>query len=173
MTFQRTAIVAFALAAAASAVPASADAAPDIRVGPHGGFSFDAERAFIGVDAWFGIADITDNISLHLSPVFSYYFMPDNTTLWQLEFNVPFLFAIPNFDVLQPYAAAGLALRHFSFNVDSAFIDVDVSDTDLGLNLIGGAMFIPEGSVNPFVQLRVNIGGESDAAIMGGVRFNF
>ena len=44
------------------------------------------------------------------------------------------------------------------------------SDTDLGLNLLGGTLF-GRGKVNPFVELRVELAGGEQFVLTGGVLF--
>lgn len=150
------------------------EAHAEVRVGPHAGYSFDLEQGFAGVDAWFGLTSLSDNLSLNLNPAFSYYFMPESVSYWSLDVNVPFLFKVPSLSAVSPYAAAGLAVRHTSVSADLGGLgSLSVSDTNFGFNLIAGALFLPDSFVNPFAQIKLTLADATDVAIMGGALFTF
>ncbi len=68
---------------------------------------------------------------------------------------------------LAPYAGGGLNIAHKSKEFDDGR---SASDTDLGLNLLGGTQF-GRGKVNPFVELRVELAGGEQFVLPGGVLF--
>ena len=143
-----------------SARPNQADA--QFRVGPHVGYNFDIEELFIGADIWVGIYRITDSISLHGNPGLSYYFV-DEITLLMFDIDVAVLFEIGA--IVEPYAGIGLGIGYVSWEGHS--------DTDLGFNLNGGALFMPDNMFQPFVELRARIEDDSAIEIAGGVLFSF
>jgi hypothetical protein len=56
---------------------------------------------------------------------------------------------------------------------DTGFGSFSASTTDVGLNLIGGAKF-ETGSLQPFAQAKINVGGDFTLFnIMGGLLFSF
>jgi len=169
----RTLVLAAALMIPATLFVGQNDAEAQFRIGPHAGYSVDVEQGFVGADAWIGLVGISDTITMHLNPAFSYYFMPENTSLFSIDVNVPFLFKIPNFDILRPYAAPGLSIRRFSVDVGNDDFGINVSDTDIGFNVIGGALFMADSNINPFAQLKLTIADGTDFAIMGGAMFKF
>jgi hypothetical protein len=72
--------------------------------------------------------------------------------------NGDFLYDIPSSGGPSFYLGAGPAIL------------VGDSNTDLGVNLIGG-LSASRGSSRPFVQMKAILGEGSELAIMGGVRF--
>ena len=139
------------------------EASAQFRVGPHVGYNFDAEVAFVGADAWFGIFKLSDMIQIHANLGASYYFLDvDDVTLVRFDLNVPLLFDVGS-PAVKPYVAPGLAVGWASTDNDS--------ETDVGLNLIGGALFLTDGMFQPFVQFRVTISESTEFDAMGGVMF--
>lgn len=94
-------------------------------------------------------------------------YFPDNDALdyWELNGNVVYRFRLPETEEVVPYGGAGL-------NVARADLDqpvgTETSDTDLGLNFLGGAEF-PLESVTPFVELRVTAEGSEQFYVTGGL----
>ena len=84
-----------------------------------------------------------------------------------------------NFDVLypldinfggEPYVGAGLGI--FRSSVDLGGLG-DFSDTDVGINLKAGALFGQEGgSLQPFGEVGITLGGASTVFARGGVFFS-
>jgi hypothetical protein len=134
------------------------------RLGPHVGYNFDIEEGFLGLDIWFGIVKISDRVELHGNPELSYYFV-DHYNLFSFDFNLPFLFRVRS-EVVAPYVSPGLTVKVFDPEVGD-------SDADLGLNVVGGVLFLPDEVVEPFLQLRFIFEDDSDAELMGGVLFRF
>lgn len=85
-------------------------------------------------------------------------FFPDNADYWELNANLTHDFASRDFT---PYAGAGLNLARFGGENGG-------SDSDLGLNLLGGLEF----RNNVFVELRTELGGgDQDFVLTGGLTF--
>jgi hypothetical protein len=100
------------------------------------------------------------------------YFFPDqvagiDVSYWELNTNLVYMFRVPT-PVVAPYAGAGLNFAHASVSTDLP--GVGFSDTELGLNLLGGAKF-NVGSVTPFAELRLELDGGEQFVITGGALF--
>lgn len=110
------------------------------------------------------------------------YFFPDEFTgvdlsYWEINANLVYLFKIPA-SIIQPYAGGGLNFAHASFSTDFSELGVEVppeisnfegSDSQLGLNLLGGAK-LNLGPITPFGELRYEVsGGEQFVVSMGAL----
>ena len=134
-----------------------------IRVGPRVGYEIDdLNDLFVGADVRLDVA----TLPVIINPAFDYY-LTDGFDLFQLSANALYTFGINN-AVFTPYAGAGVGITRVS--VDSEF--GDASNTDVGLNIIGGAEF-GFGGLRPFVQAQLTLDGESDlTTIAGGLLFS-
>ena len=140
-------------------LPATGAQAERNTLGPHLGFNFDADRPFVGAEGRFDVAAIGQNVNVQLNPSASIYFV-HNVNLFDFSFNVPFEFKIQD-SVLRPFAAPGLGF--FAWTGGRGGVDVK-------LNLIGGLLFHLQ-ALEPFIQLRLAIGGGATAELMGGLLF--
>ncbi len=98
-------------------------------------------------------------------------FFPDSPSgtdvdYWEINGNGIYDFQLRNSPNTIPYVGAGLNIAHAS--VGSGVLNA--SDTQLGINLLGGFEFVV-GSVRPFVELRVELEGGEQFVISGGVLF--
>ena len=66
------------------------------------------------------------------------------------------------------YVGAGAHYGSISFDCDVCG-NVDMSDSEIGLNLLGGWNF--SGSKGPFVQAKFELGGFEQLVLTGGFRF--
>ncbi|HEX7070942.1 MAG TPA: hypothetical protein VF190_09060 [Rhodothermales bacterium] len=154
--------------------PASAQLT-NVGIGPRAGYDFDWESLFLGVDARASVPSLP--VSFNVSG--DYFFLEDfegfgsdaSQSLIKVSLNAIYEIGIDN-QVFTPYVGAGLAISRYSLDVESDFggIDVGGSETDLGLNILGGAMF-GSGSLRPFAQLYLTLGDGSTVGIAGGVLF--
>lgn len=97
---------------------------------------------------------------------FDFYFADDPWTVWSIDLNAVYPFGVEN-EVFTPYAGAGLGITRISSDSDIA------DDTDIGLNIVGGAEFETGGRATPFVQLQATLAGDADRlGITGGLLFN-
>jgi hypothetical protein len=90
-------------------------------------------------------------------------------TFFQLSVDALLAFPLANLPTVEPYALAGLGIFHTSVDVGG----FEGSSTDVGLNLGGGAKFLPTGAIQPFAELRISIQSGSFVQIAGGVLFMF
>ncbi len=131
-----------------------------------------ADDADLGIGARAAFSLPTKAAPLEIIATFDYFFPDDaaglDVTYWELNGNVVYLFDVPAPKVT-PYAGAGLNLAHGS--VDAGTPGTSVSDTELGLNFLGGARF-DLGSVTPFGELRVELDGGEQFLISAGVLFS-
>ncbi len=139
-------------------------------LGPRIGYDVggDIEETFLGVDARLSVLALP----IDFQATFDYYFMERNATFWQLGLNALLGFG-PGL-LFTPYIGAGLGIARASVDVDMGdFGAFSVSDTDTGINLIGGARF-GVGPIRPFVQVQVTVLGDVDlVTIAGGLLFKF
>lgn len=96
---------------------------------------------------------------------FDYFFVDCNEcTYWELNGNLAVPIAAAGVD---PYVGAGLNIAHIS--LDLGILD-DQSDTELGVNLLGGVRF-PIGTVSSFGEARLELGGGEQFVLTFGVLF--
>lgn len=103
------------------------------------------------------------------------YFFPDcdnaltgfDCSYWELNAGLAIPLASASLD---PYVGAGLNLARVSFDYDGNVprVDVDASETEVGLNLLGGLRF-PLGSVSAFGEGRFELGGGEQLVLTFGV----
>lgn len=94
-------------------------------------------------------------------------YFPDEDALdfWELNGNVAYRFDLPETDDVVPYVGSGLNIAHSE--VDLRF-GGEASDTDLGLNILGGVEF-PLTSVTPFFEVRRALDGSEQFYLTGGL----
>ena len=93
---------------------------------------------------------------------FDYYFPDGPAEYWEINGNLIYNFNIPSAPTVTPYAGGGLNIGHAS--VDG------YSDTDPGLNLLGGTR-LDAGSIMPFVEIKFTIEGVEQFVVTGGILF--
>ena len=89
------------------------------------------------------------------------------------EVNANALYSLPlaGMTGFRPYVGGGLNIARGSLDVDlpEGFGDISTSDTEMGLNLIGGLEF-GFGPIKPFAELRAQIAGGEQIVLTGGIR---
>jgi hypothetical protein len=133
-------------------VAAEAQAGP-MQFGPRIGYNFDAEEFSIGAHL---IKPLTSAIAIY--PSFDYY-MVDAGTLFGINADLRYQMPADNLQWL--YLGAGLGITRFSYE--------GFSNTDTGLNLIGGFQPAGRGRIKPFAEARLGIGDGSSFAVFGGI----
>lgn len=162
------------------------EASAQFSLGVRGGYNLDAftedgleEGAFaLGGEARFGLG----TLPVILNPGAEYTFTGvDDMTVLQFDANVLYPFGFDN-STFTPYVGAGLGVTRVSSNADLGLIEIEDSETDYGLNIIGGASF-GFGSIQPFAQARITLGehlaylnedgeGGTGYAVQAGLLFN-
>jgi hypothetical protein len=153
-----------------AAVPAQAQTA--ISIGPRVGYETDAESIFVGADARIGVAALP----IRLNPTFDFFLLNEDdfgndASQIQLTVNALYELGIEN-TTFTPYAGGGLSYVRRSFDVPED-VDIEDSNSEIGLNVIGGAEFTNIGGFVPFAQGEFVLGGDySPFKITGGILFD-
>lgn len=142
------------------------EARAQFQLGVRGGYDVETEDPLLGVEGRFGINN--PSFPVIIAPAFDYYFIDvDDASFYELDLNLLYPFGINN-QVFTPYAGAGLGIGFSSVEIAGE----SESDSDIGVNLVGGAVF-GFGSLRPFVQARLKLGGDADLATLhAGVLFS-
>lgn len=114
-----------------------------------------------------------EQFPLELIGSFDYFFPDiDNFDYWEINANAAYVIPVPT-PTVAPYAGAGINIARASVDVGTVpgVGDFSASDTEVGLNLLGGVKF-PLQSVTPYGELRIELGGGEQFVITGGVSFN-
>ncbi len=93
------------------------------------------------------------------------YFFPDGFDFWEITGNG--VYDISSSGSASPYVGAGLTFARSSVSAGG----FSASNSEVGLNLLGGARFKPTGNVQPFVEARFQIRDGSQLVLSGGVYF--
>ena len=157
----------FALCAFAFA-PQTAQAQTQLEIGPRLGYELDELEALsVGAD----VRASTVALPFQINGTFDFYF-PDeddfggDISLFQLTLNGLFEFNVNN-QVFTPYFGPGLSLTRISAEAGP----FENSESELGLNLVGGAEF-GFGNLRPFAQAQFTVGGDIEPLlIVGGLLF--
>ena len=91
------------------------------------------------------------------------FYLRDDPTIFSINADVHYAFGSEFVESFVPYVGLGLAVTRVS--------DEGRSNSDAGLNLIGGANFRTRGRSVPFFQIEFRAGDFEDLSIGGGVRF--
>jgi outer membrane protein X len=119
--------------------------------------------SFLGLGAKFRY-NVTDPIRLEAA--FTYYLPKDEMSLWDFSADAQWLFPIS--DKVTLYPAAGLGI----YGVKVSVLGYSTSDSELGLNLGGGADFNISEKMAITAQLKYNTAIER-VILSAGVAFNF
>jgi len=117
-----------------------------------------------------GTYTLPTTLPLEIIGTFDYFFPSVGVSgidlnYWELNANIVYLIPVSS-NVVAPYAGTGLNFAHASVSA-TEFTDMSVSDTELGLNVLGGAKF-NVGGFMPFGELRVELGGGEEVILTGG-----
>lgn len=124
-------------------------------------YGSEIENLGMGINAEFDL-----NEQIDISPSFIFYFKNNNTSMWELNGNINYIFndSGPTF-----YGIVGLNITGVKFEGGGAF--EDRSDSELGFNLGIGASFAQTGSVIPFAEAKYVLSDFDQLSLFGGVRF--
>jgi hypothetical protein len=156
---------------AVAAIPS--DAFSQVRFGPYAAFHDDADFG-IGAFVNFAVPDIHENLAF--AGDFGIFFPDDggydeiDVDYWELNANALYRFPIES-ESISPWALAGLNIANGSVGVDlGEFGEGSASDTEIGVNLGGGATF-GTGSMRPFAGAKIELGGGEGFVVFGGLSF--
>lgn len=164
--FARTILAGAAVALGlAFATPSTASAQMGFVV--QGSYGSDYEAIGAGAGVTFGLGSLTTNSGIRAEATFDYFFTDDPLKVWEVNANA--LMDIKSVPGL--YVGAGVNYANFSWDFDNLceIIDCDSSESEIGLNVLGGWNFA--GSKGPFVQARFALGGGEQLYVTGGIRF--
>jgi len=149
------------------AVPLSAQT----RFGAQLSWGDDDANLGLGVRAAFDLRSLFNTRGLEAVASFDYFFPEQSSGVdveyWELNGNVTYL--IPNVKgSLGPYVGSGLNIAHGSQDASGVSSQ---SDTEAGLNLLGGTRFRTRSKLTPFAELRFELGGGERVVLTGGILF--
>lgn len=124
-----------------------------MQFGPRIGYNFEAEEFTIGAHF---IKPLTSAIAFY--PSFDYFLIDEGT---MFGINADLRYQMPAENLQWLYLGAGLGITRFSFEGSS--------NTDAGLNLIGGFQPVGSSRIKPFAEARLLIGDGSAFAVVGGI----
>ncbi|NNE69683.1 MAG: hypothetical protein HKN29_04885 [Rhodothermales bacterium] len=159
----RSFVTAFFLALAALLAMPSESAAQ--RIGVHTGLNFDGTDLMFGGQAQFGInlgeRDAIGQVGFDIYPLIKDTFVS--------RVNVNVLFDLLASAGAEIYGGGGLMVQMSRFDVPEG-VNIDETDTDFGINLVGGIVLSgADRRYRPFVELNQTIGGGTGFAVRGGV----
>lgn len=152
---------------------AQMESGSDFKVGPRASIPLNDLSDFgssfaIGGEARYDLSGRVD-YPIQLSGAFDYHFVDQQNILGQTvdasayTIDLNGLYSFPTEGTFAPYAGAGLGIVGTSVG--------NTSDSDVGLNLVGGAEF-EAGSVRPYLQGQFSLGGDfTRFGLSGGVLF--
>lgn len=129
----------------------------------------------IADDADFGLGAVLEaglpSVDANLEVVARFnIFFPDGFDYWELDGDVRYLFPLRDQDQIIPFVLAGIGIGHASVDYDGPGIEVDGSNTEVGIRL-GGGLKIPMERITPFVELGLGVGDIPDFVLRGGLTF--
>ena len=93
-------------------------------------------------------------------------------TYFEINGNFLYNFSLQRTTIFIPYAGAGVNIAHGS--LDSEILgddEVEVSDTEVGMNILGGMKVNLTERLQPFIECRFEIGGGEQFVVTGGLLF--
>lgn len=137
-----------------------------IAIGPEASVAEDVD-AGIGFIVETPLASLHEN--LELASRFTLYF-PDGGDYWEIDGDVRYLFHLDGGDDLIPFALAGLAIGHSSWDYELPGEGGSGSNTEVGLR-VGGGLKIPMRRFTPFAELGLGVGDLPDFSLRLGGTF--
>lgn len=129
----------------------------DTDFGIGGRVNFDLTSLF-KARGFFGIAE------------FNYFFPDGPVNYWELNGNLGYM--IPGVrGTVKPYVGGGLNIGHASFDCPTGFTCNNNSNTDAGLNLLGGINIQTRKKLTPFLEGRIQLGHGDQFVFTGGIYF--
>ena len=155
-------VIAAAALALALTVPVEGHAQWSLKM--HGGYDLDAEEFLIGAGVEFSIPGAAiSGVPLTFAPAFDYYPGLAGSSFFVMDLDAHYPFPAKG---MSPYVGGGMYVSRTSVDF-GAF--GRVSDTDVGLNIKGGATFGTSSQVRPFTEARLRIGSVSTLTLKAGL----
>lgn len=156
-----TLLIVAALPAAALAQSSSGTGPIATAWGPRFGFSSGPDQFLIG--GQLDLGDIAPDLTLTPNVDIG---IGDNATTFSLNGDVHYHFRVQN-SPWRPYVGGGIAITHISVDVGPT----DVSDTDVGANIILGAIVPTQSGSRFFVEAKFGMGDIHDLKLLIGWNF--
>ena len=137
------------------------------RLGTHAGYDVDVKELLIGVNAQFTISGAAiAGVPLQFSPGFDFYpGVGDGVSYWIADVDAHYPIQAQGFN---PFVGGGLYMSRASVNAGTFG---SFSDTNIGLNLIGGAEFGTHDVIRPYAEGKFRVGSGATFILKGGVSF--
>lgn len=146
--------------AALTLMGASLASAQSEEIGPRLGLSINPDQFVVGGQLQF---PFNEPRGLAIAPSLELGVGDDVTTI---QFNGDVLYHFENAGPRwNPYVGAGLGIAFYDFS------ESDHSDTETGVNLVGGMRFAQRSGSHLFTELRLGVGDVPDAKIIVGWNF--
>ena len=154
------------LTGAVSVAPAILAAQQPFHLGAQASWGSDSDVG-IGVRYENDLNRLIPARNLRVVGSFDWFFPGNNVDYFEINANVAYQFTLPG-SRIGPYAGGGL-------NIARANTDLGVlgrsSDTQVGLNLLGGLRFPSAGRIRPYVEGRFELSGGEQFVLTGGLLF--
>ncbi len=155
-------VIAAAALALAIALPVQAHA--QWALNTHAGYDIDVKEFLIGASVEFSIPGASiAGVPLTFAPGFDYYPGVTGASFFVMDFDAHYPFQMKG---LTPYVGGGMYISRVSVDIPAFG---SVSDTNVGLNLKGGASFGGSSPVRPFIEMRIRMGSGSTLILKGGL----
>jgi len=160
------------VAVGAVTLAAGRNAEAQVRFGANLSWGGDTDLG-LGARLNFGVGSLADSKPIEGLLTFEYFF-PDSpsgfdVSYWEVSANAIYRF-VERGKGITPYAGGGLLISRFTSDGDQG--QGSVSDSDLGLSLLGGLRFKTAGTLIPFAEARIDIvANRSQLVLSGGVYF--
>lgn len=145
---------------AAFSLLTSAPSSAQVHLGPQISLGDDSD---VGIGGRL-VAGVSQYEGVEFAGSFNVFFPEGDLDWWEINGNLIYNFRIEDAEVFRPYAGGGLNVTR----LDAPGVD---GDTQLGLNVLGGAKFPNDGPVTPYLELRGIIEGGEQLVITGGILF--
>lgn len=101
---------------------------------------------------------------------FDYFFPGDemdgmDLTYWEINANLAYPFEVEG---IRPYAGGGLNIAHAGVDFEDNTFFPDASETEVGLNVLGGLKFLL-GELDAFAEARIELGGGEQFVLSAGI----
>jgi hypothetical protein len=144
------------------AVPSVVQA--QVSFGPQLSWGSDSDLG-VGARAVIGLPQVRPGLEAIISGDYFFIDCGGADCSW-IEVNANAAIPVPLSPTLNTYVGAGLNIARVSVDVGPPF--GSVSNTEIGINVLGGLKF-PAGTVTPFAEARFSIGGGEQFVLTGGV----
>lgn len=148
-----------AVAAAASMLLAAPSSA-QVHFGPQVSLADDVDVGLGGRV----VAGVPHYRGLEFAGTFDVFFPGGDLDYFEVNGNLLYNFEIQGSTSVRPYAGGGLNLARIDHPTTGG-------DTELGLNLAGGAKFTTDGPLTPYLELRAEISGGEQIVLTVGALF--